>query len=181
MHHMTKKSLLAKAAELAKAGASAVEVKNALTQAEPAIPITEIDEIVLATFDDPFNDPEPPKPGDQEPAAAAEVRPIVDGAIINGKKSVYKKKYDIMKGKWHARKAVRGLDGNDLVIEWEFVAEGKPTKTGVPMEPDKAEIFNSVRRIQQGNTFVEQLVEVGSTAKILHKIPNPFEVREIIY
>lgn len=167
---MTKKSLLNKAAELAKQGASAVEVKNALTQAEPTALVEEIDEIVLSTFDDPANDPEPPKV--EEPAAASIAPPAPS-------KCVFKNKYDIWKGKWHPRKAVRGFDGNDLVIEWEFVAEGKPTKTGVPMEPDKAEIFNSVRRIRQGNTFTEQMILVGSTDKIFDRLPNPYEIREI--
>lgn len=168
---MTKKSLQNKGAELAKQGAFAVEVKNALTQAEPTADLSEIDEIVLSIFDDPANDPEPPKAEDHTPDPTIKPQPS---------KGVFKNKYDILKGKWHPRKAVRGFDGNDLVIEWEFVAEGKPTKTGVPMEPDKAEIFNSVRRIRQGNTFIEQMILVGSTEKILDKISNPYEVREII-
>lgn len=170
---MTKKSLLAKYGALAKQGASAIEVKNAITETEKELKLEEVDEIVFEIFDDPTNDPEP------EPIPAAAPQPAAVTTIVNGKKNVPKKKYDIWKGQWHARQMVKNFDGKDMVIKWEFIKEGKPVKTGVPMEEDKAELFNSSRRIQLGNTAIEQMIESGSTAPVFHILQNPFAVREI--
>lgn len=173
---MTKKSLIAKYYKIAKAGGTASEVKNAVTSGEPGLTLEEVDEIVLAIFDEEAEkdqQPEPaapPKPVDPPPTAAPSDKPD----FTKGKK-----RYDILRGKWHARKKVTGFDGKDLVVEWEFMPEGNPMKTGVPMEPARAEEFNVTKRVRAGNIFTEQMREVGSTERMLDKIPNPYTVQEI--
>ena len=169
---MTKKALLTKYGTLAKDGASAIEVKNAITQAEKDLTPEDVDEIVLTVFEDPANDPEPAIP-EEQPAPAPSVQSSAAGVL--------KKKYDIYRGQWHATKAVTGLDGKEVVVEWEFRKEGKPLKTGVPMEPEKAEYFNAGKRLRIGKCYTEQIIEVGYTGKVLDKLPNPFQVRDIVY
>lgn len=170
MHNMTKKSLLTKYGALAKEGATAVEIKNAITQAKPELSIEEVDEVVLEIFDDPSNDPEEPK----EEAAAPAAAPIPTKST-----GIIKKKYDIWKGKWVARKVITGPDGKDMVLEWEFMREGKAKRTGVPMEPEKADIFNHGKRLRLGNTLTEQMIESGYAGRILDTLPNPYQIREV--
>ena len=172
---MTKKSLIAEYGKLSQQGASMVEVKNALTEAKKDLTPEEIDEIVLAIFDDPEHDPLEQK----EPIAAPSN--IIQQNPDKPHHAVGKKHYNIVKGKWHPKRTVTGLDGKEKVIQWKFVPEGKPVKTGVPMEENKAEIFNASRRLEAGNIITEQLVEVGFEGDILHTLPNPFEVREVTH
>jgi hypothetical protein len=174
MHHMTKKSLVAKYAAIAKAGGSAVEVKNAITETEKELTPDEVDDIVLSIFDDVEEE-------EQQPAATGPAAASTDLPPVDGKKdfSAGKKRYNILRGKWWPTKSVPGLNGNELVVEWEFRPEGKPMKTGVPMEPGKADVFNASKRLRAGRVFTEQMVEVGYTGKILDILPNPFAVREI--
>jgi hypothetical protein len=177
MHHMTKKSLQARFRSAIEGGASPIEVKNAITQAEPTLTPEEVDEIVLSLCDEQTakEDAGDQTPADHQPAAstqapdAGEIHPMLKG----------KKKYDIWRGKWHPRKAVTGLDGQDVVIEWEFMKDGKAVKTGVPMEPEKAELFNVGKHLRAGNTFTEQMIEVGYAGRIMDILPNPFTPREI--
>lgn len=159
---MTKKSLVVKYTAIAKAGGSAIEVKNAITQTEEGLTPEDVDDIVLTVFDE---------VGEGEEKAPTNTAAI---SAVPGKKL-----YNILRGQWVAKRFVTGFDGKDTVIEWEFLPEGKAMKTGVPMEPDKAEIFNACKRIRAGRVFTEQMVEVGYTGKILDKLPNPFAVREI--
>ena len=181
MHHMTKKSLLAKYAALAKAGASPIEVKNAITEAEKDLQPADVDEIVLEIFDQEEKDEQveetaktsQPEPEKALPAAAALQDP--------GKPDMTrgKKRYDIFRGQWHPRATITGPDGRDVVLKWEFMPEGKAVKTGVPMEPEKARIFNESKCLRIARTFTEQMIEVGSTEKVFDVLPNPYEVREI--
>lgn len=177
MHHMTKKSLQAKYRPAIEGGASPIEVKNAITLAETSLTLEEVDELVLSLCDEQNekeNEQDQDPPNLQPPAStqsldAGDIHPMLKG----------KKKYDIWRGKWHPRKAVSGLDGQDVVIEWEFMKEGKAMKTGVPMEPDKVEIFNKGKYLRAGNTFTEQMIEVGYEGRVMDILPNPFTPREI--
>jgi hypothetical protein len=174
MHHMTKKSLIAEYGKLSQQGASMVEVKNALTEARKELTPEEVDEIVLEIFNDPEHDPVADTQSQLAPASNT-IRQDPD----KPHHAAGKKRYDIYRGKWTPKKVTQGFDGKDFVLVWRFVPEGKPTKTGVPMEPEKAELFNASRRIRAGNTITEQLIEVGFEGDILDTLPNPFAVRDV--
>ncbi len=178
MHHMTKKSLITKYEKVASAGGTAIEVKNAITQGEPGLSLEEVDELVLAIFDN--EEKAEDQSGTTQPGATTHPAPVA-AAPISDKPDFTKgkKRYDILRGKWHARKYVTGFDGKDLVVLWEFEQEGKPMKTGVPMEPEKAEQFNVTKRLRAGNVFTEQMREVGSTEKMFDHVDNPYTVKEI--
>lgn len=181
---MTKKSLLAKYAPLEKAGASAIEVKNAITEAEKELTLEEVDDLVLTLFEDGEKEEQANAAATPEktaqPGATTETPPVAT-SVDPGKLDMTrgKKRYDIRRGQWHPRATITGPDGREIVLRWEFVPEGKAVKTGVPMEPDKAVVFNESKRLRVGRTFTEQMIEVGSTEKIMDILPNPYEVREI--
>ena len=182
MHHMTKKSLLAKYAPLAKAGASAIEVKNAITEAEKDLPLVDVDEIALEIFDQEERDEQAAEATKiVEPEASKDVALPAATLPDPGKLDMTrgKKRYDIWRGQWHPRATITGPDGREIVLRWEFIPEGKAVKTGVPMEPDKVTIFNESKRLRVGRTFTEQMIETGSTEKVFDILPNPYEVREI--
>lgn len=168
---MTKKSLLAKYKPLITAGASAIEVKNAVTEAEKELSTGEVDDIVLALFDEVDDTAAPVGPAEKLPAHDGTAQhPSIKG----------KKNYNIFRGNWHPRKTVRGFDGKDIVIRWEFVPVGNAMKTGVPMEPEKVEVFNAGKRLRAGRVFTEQMVEVGYTGQILDEVDNPFQIRDVV-
>jgi len=169
MHHMTKKSLLAKYQPLADAGASAVEVKNAITEAEKDLSLDQVDEIVFSIFDDLQEDRAKQPNTETAPAEEPSTHPMLKG----------KKLYDIFRGQWHPLESVTGFDGKDVVVLWEFRPEGKALKTGVPIEPAKADEFNHGKRIRAVKVFTEQMIPVGSTAKVYDELPDPTARRKI--
>ena len=175
MHHMTKKSLLAKYEPMVAEGKAAVEIKNAIVQneADKALTMEEVDEIVLALFDEAAAKENAP-----EEARAAELSKETTAEIPNTPKG--KKLYDIYQGQWWPTATVTGYDGKDHVIEWEFRAEGKPKMTNVPCEPNRAQEFNEGKRLRAAKTPTEQMIPVGQEIKtVIDKLPNPNDVRRI--
>jgi hypothetical protein len=174
MHHMTKKSLLAKYEPMMAAGKSAVEIKNAIVESEQDKELTmeEVDEIVFELFAEDTVQPQSPKP----PITNINEASNTEGpAVPKGKKL-----YDIYAGQWWATKVVTGYDGKDHVIEWEFRPEGKPRMTNVPCEPHRAEEFNAGKRLRAAKTPTEQMIDAGAENKIIiDRLPNPNEARAI--
>jgi len=174
MHHMTKKSLMAKYEPMMSGGATAVEIKNAIMQneADKALTMEEVDEIVLELFEQ-----ENPQGAEQKAPAAGNDQKSEVAAPVTPKG---KKRYDIYQGQWWPVGVVTGHDGKDHVVEWEFRPEGKPKMTNVPCEPKRAEEFNAGKRLRAAKTPTEQMIEVGTVNKIIiDKLPNPNEVRRI--
>ena len=82
------------------------------------------------------------------------------------------KLYDKHRGEWKASKSLR----NGFVTEWVFVPDSAgPNKTGIPMTPEQAELFNSTRRLRQGKTPTEQLYPHGQNIPIYDRPENPYE------
>ena len=176
MHHMTKKSLLAKYEPMVAENKSAIEIKNAIVQneADKALTMEDVDEIVLSLFEEPTaeeNAQEQLKTIDMmAPASVAENTNIPKG----------KKLYDIYQGQWWPTEVVTGYDGKDHVIEWEFRAEGKPKMTNVPCEPHRAKDFNEGKRLRAAKTPTEQMIPVDQEIKtVIDKLPNPNVGRKI--
>jgi len=158
---LKKKSLLTKYHHLVEAEASPAEASNVIAEAEKDLPADHVTELVEALYG---LDPAPTRMPD---TPAAEEKDEVP-ASIKGKKF-----YDIFRGQWHAVESVKGFDGRDHVVLWEFRPEGKAIRTGVPMEPSKAKEFNDGKRLRTGRTFTEQMIEVGSTDPIYDELPDP--------
>lgn len=171
MHHMTKKSLLAKYEPMVAEGKSAIEIKNAIVQneADKILTAEEVDEIVLDLFDT--------LPGavQETPLSVVPQETAQTPTLPKGKKL-----YDIYHGQWWPTEAVTGFDGKDHVITWEFRPEGKPKMTNVPCEPHRAEEFNVGKRLRAGKVPTEQMIPVDAVDKIvIDKLPNPNEARRI--
>jgi len=96
------------------------------------------------------------------------------------KAEVIRDKYDIIWGQWIPRQQI-GIPGTDnkMVLKWEFQPEGKPRKTGVPMDADQVKTFNDARKLRAVKAFTEQMVPTGSTEPIFDTLPNPYEVQEL--
>lgn len=164
MHHMTKKKLVAEFLPKAQAGATAVEIKNSITQANPDLLLEEVDEIVFAVFEEPEKEqPKKETPVNDDPNSS-----------IRGKKL-----YDIFRGSWYPVEVVTGFDGKDLVVKWEFRKIGKAIKTGIPCEPAKADFFNQGKYLRVGKVETEQMFEQGSEEARFDTLPNPNERRKV--
>jgi hypothetical protein len=201
MHHMTKKSLMAKYAPMVAEGKSPIEIKNAIVEneADKALTAEEVDEVVLSLFDEAAakenvaaeQQPQQPAVQNQQVSAATKETPAIVGeepkrdlAIDSSGNTTLvpkgKKLYDIYQGQWWPTEIVTGYDGKDHVIEWEFRPEGKPKMTNVPCEPNRADEFNLGKRLRAGKTPTEQMIEVGAfNKKIIDKLPNPNVGRRI--
>jgi hypothetical protein len=177
MHHLTKKSLLKKYAVMVDDGKSAVEIKNAITEHEKdkALTMDEVDEIVLALFEEPKETPTVPV---EQTTSTTEQAPTAIAAtpkLPNGKKH-----YDIYHGQWWPVEVVTGFDGKDHVVEWEFRPEGKPKVTNVVCEPNRADEFNAGKRLRAAKVPTEQMIPVDAVdKKVIDKLPNPNEARRI--
>lgn len=177
-------------------GKSAVEIKNAITENEidKALTVEDIDEIVLALFDE--AEKADAAPAEQQTSAAvSEPAPQTSGITVgvqNAKGNIInitsedpkvpkgKLLYDIYQGQWWATATVTGYDGKDHVIEWEFRPDGKPKMTNVPCEPARAEDFNAGKRLRAAKVPTEQMIPVEAIEKkVIDKLPNPNEVRRI--
>lgn len=179
MNHLKKKSLLGKYIPVAKAGASPVEVKNAITEEQPGISMEDVDKVVLEVFaslEDPETEKEKVPAKETPPAAAAAVDEVPHHPMTVGKA-----RYDIWYGQWHPTGSVTNpMDGKTIVLNWEFRPEGKPRVTSIPCEPRRAEEFNAGKRLRVARVFTEQMIPCDQEDKRMYdKIDNPFEVKTI--
>ncbi len=164
---MTKKSLLAKYQPLVDAEVSPVEAKNNITEAEKDLMPEQVDELIEALYD---IEPAPTRKAELTPDKEEEHgNPMLKG----------KRFYNILRGKWIPLEAITGPDGKEIVVLWEFEKEGKPTRTGVPMEPDRAKAFNNARQLRSVNTYTEQMVLVGDESPIYDELPDPNKRRRL--
>lgn len=167
LNHLKKKSLVAKYANLVEKEVSPVEATNVITAAETDLPAEHVNELVEALYG---LDPAP----ERKTGSVQEEDDDDAPASVKGKKF-----YDIFRGQWHARETMPGFDGREVVVKWEFLSEGKATRTGVPMEPRKAQEFNEGKRLRTARTFTEQMIEVGSTEPIFDELPDPLARKKV--
>lgn len=141
--------------------------KNELTQLiasdELDLSPEEIDELVAELL----------KPADAPPVTS----PVTPAAALA---KASKPRFDIIKGQWIPRQEVTiPGTGQKLVVKWEFQPDGKPVKTGIPMDQRQVDEFNASRRLRAIKNFTEQMVPEGSKEPIYDIVENPYAVKDI--
>lgn len=184
MNHLRKKAGVTKFLPIARAGASDVELKEAIASDEANYAPDEAEHIFLGVGEalNAAKTGELADPDKQVDTSSLTTASVLGPAAIPISKEVPgKKRYNIWRGQWHAKQTIRNpFDGKDMVVTWEFRAEGRAVVTNVPMEQNKVDEFNASRVLTVGNTYTEQMVLTGEEGIVLHKLDNPFEVKDIV-